>query len=179
MALWQKGNWTTDLVLISGPVHCHMCFCVYPLITQLLIYFNSRAGLKPMQPTQLYWAPRFWGPRAVVFRQVVHFSQNRLALESSAETVCKLHCEQTMLPFEQTKNFLLLLSNIITRTQYCRGRTLFQRDALNHVVFFVDDALLLVVPIRTAIDLLLFRPIATGGTAPQILLWPEKCVLKV
>jgi len=32
-----------------------------------------RAGLKPMQPMQLHWAPRVWGPRAMVFGQVVHF----------------------------------------------------------------------------------------------------------
>jgi len=25
------------------------------------------AGPKPMQPTQLQWAPRLWGPRAMVF----------------------------------------------------------------------------------------------------------------
>jgi len=26
-----------------------------------------RVGLKPMQPMQLHWAPRIWGPRAMVF----------------------------------------------------------------------------------------------------------------
>ena len=29
--------------------------------------FEARAGLKPMQPMQLHWAPRLWGPRAMLF----------------------------------------------------------------------------------------------------------------
>ena len=29
---------------------------------------TARVGLKPMQPMQLQWAPRLWGPSAVVFR---------------------------------------------------------------------------------------------------------------
>jgi len=35
-----------------------------------LVVINThlyRAGLKSMQPMQLPWAPRFWGPRAIVF----------------------------------------------------------------------------------------------------------------
>jgi len=28
----------------------------------------TRAGLKPMQTTQLHWAPHLWGPRAMLFR---------------------------------------------------------------------------------------------------------------
>jgi len=28
---------------------------------------TNRAGLKPMQPMQLHWARRLWGPRAMVF----------------------------------------------------------------------------------------------------------------
>jgi len=28
---------------------------------------TPRAGLKPMQPMQLHWAPRLWASRAMVF----------------------------------------------------------------------------------------------------------------
>jgi len=42
---------------------------------------KSRTGLKPMQPMRLHWAPRLWGPRAMVFGQVVHFCQILLELK--------------------------------------------------------------------------------------------------
>jgi len=45
-----------------------------------------------MQPMQLHWTPRFWGPRAMVFGQVVHFCQILLALENSVEAANKYHC---------------------------------------------------------------------------------------
>jgi len=51
----------------------------------------SRAGLKPMQPMQLHWAQLLWGPRAMVFRKVVHFCQILLELENSVETAYKSH----------------------------------------------------------------------------------------
>jgi len=41
-----------------------------------------RAGLKPMYPMQLHWAPRLWGSRAMVVGQVVHFCQVILALKN-------------------------------------------------------------------------------------------------
>jgi len=43
-------------------------------ISHLLLH-NFRAGLKPMQQMRLHWVPRLWGPRAMVFGQVVHFCQ--------------------------------------------------------------------------------------------------------
>jgi len=42
----------------------------------------SRAGLEPMQPMQLHWAPRLWRPPAMVLGQDVHFCQILLALEN-------------------------------------------------------------------------------------------------
>jgi len=33
------------------------------------------AGLKPMQPMRLHWAPRLRGPHAMMFGQVVYFYQ--------------------------------------------------------------------------------------------------------
>jgi len=56
-----------------------------------MVGFAFRAGIKPMQPMQLHWAPRLW-PRAMVFEKIVHFCQIHLALENSVETPCKLHC---------------------------------------------------------------------------------------
>jgi len=44
-----------------------------------------------MQPIQLHWVPRFWGPRAMVFEQIVHFCHILLALENSVETAYKSH----------------------------------------------------------------------------------------
>jgi len=52
---------------------------------------GTRAGLKPMQPMQLHWAPHLWGPRGMVFGQAVHFCQILLELENSVETVYKPH----------------------------------------------------------------------------------------
>jgi len=45
-----------------------------------------RAGLKPMQPMQLHWAPRHgvWADYS--------FCQTHLALENSVETPYKFHC---------------------------------------------------------------------------------------
>jgi len=56
----------------------------------IVIHFNpsrsffsvDRAGLKPMYPMQLHWAPRIWGPHAMVVGQVVHFCQVILALKN-------------------------------------------------------------------------------------------------
>jgi len=45
-----------------------------------------------MQPMQLYWAPRLWGPRAMVSEQAIHFFQVLLALEIPAKTAYKSHC---------------------------------------------------------------------------------------
>ena len=41
-----------------------------PSVVRPGIFVGSRAGLKPMQP---HWAPRLWGPRAMVFGQVIHY----------------------------------------------------------------------------------------------------------
>jgi len=46
----------------------------------------SRAGLKPMQPMRLHWAPRLRGPRAMVVGQVVYFCQILLAHENCIKT---------------------------------------------------------------------------------------------
>jgi len=43
---------------------------------------GHRAGLKPMQPMRLHWAPRPRGPRATVFGRVVYFCQILLAHEN-------------------------------------------------------------------------------------------------
>jgi len=42
----------------------------------------NRAVLKPMQPMQIHWAPRLWGPRAMVVGQVIHFCQILLGQEN-------------------------------------------------------------------------------------------------
>jgi len=67
------------------------CFGLQHLICEP----TPRASLKPMQPMHLHWAPRFWGLRATVFRQIVHFFQiplARIQLENSVETAYKSHC---------------------------------------------------------------------------------------
>jgi len=35
--------------------------------SEKMLYFTVRAGLKPVQPMQLHWAPRLWRPRTMVF----------------------------------------------------------------------------------------------------------------
>jgi len=42
----------------------------------------GRAGLKPMQPMRLHWAPRLREPRAMVFGQVVYFCKIILVHEN-------------------------------------------------------------------------------------------------
>jgi len=44
-----------------------------------------KAGLKPMQPMQLLWAPRLWGPGPCVWVDC-SFLQMHLALDNSVET---------------------------------------------------------------------------------------------
>ena len=56
-------------------------------VTTSFNIITGRAGLKPMQPMQLHWAPRLWGPaplgpRAMVAGKIVHFCQTHLALEN-------------------------------------------------------------------------------------------------
>jgi len=53
-----------------------------------LVKVVVRAGLKPMQPMRLHWAPRLWWPRASggpapCVWKVVHFCQKFLALKFS------------------------------------------------------------------------------------------------
>jgi len=44
---------------------------------------KARAGLKPMHPMQLHWAPPYSGaPRQMVIRQVVHFWQIFISLKN-------------------------------------------------------------------------------------------------
>jgi len=68
-----------------------------------------RAGLKPMQPMQLHWAPRPWGPHAMVFGKIDHFCQIPLSLENSVETPYKCHFQQRTLSSELA-NFLTSVS---------------------------------------------------------------------
>jgi len=56
------------------------------------ISLAGRAGLKPMQPMQLHWAPSIRGSRAMVFGHVVHFRQILLALANSVKPAYKSHC---------------------------------------------------------------------------------------
>jgi len=45
-----------------------------------------------MQPMQLHWSPRLWGPRAMVFEKVVRFVEMLLELEKTVETAYKSCC---------------------------------------------------------------------------------------
>jgi len=73
--------------VICGTPHLECC---YPLlqVRGKGPTLASRAGLKPMQPMRLHWAPRLWGPRASggpapCVWIVVHFCQMLFALEFS------------------------------------------------------------------------------------------------
>jgi len=48
---------------------------------------TNRAGLKPVQPMQLHWAPRHG-----VLGRLLIFLQIPLALENSVETAYESHC---------------------------------------------------------------------------------------
>ena len=52
------------------------------LSCELFSLSKARAGLKPMHPMQLHYAPRLWSPRAMVVGHVVHFCQIILALKN-------------------------------------------------------------------------------------------------
>jgi len=56
--------------------------CITPTAQMSRTRYYLRAGLKPMEPMQLHWAPPLWVPRAMLFVQVVHFCQILLALEN-------------------------------------------------------------------------------------------------
>jgi len=58
----------------------------------VIFFFACKAGLKPMQPMQLHWAPHLSGARTTLFGQVVHFCQILLALGNSVEIANKSHC---------------------------------------------------------------------------------------
>jgi len=66
------------------------CLCVkmefvvgtISLSCELFSLSKARAGLRPMHPMQLHWAPPLWGPRAMVVRQVVYFFQIILVLKN-------------------------------------------------------------------------------------------------
>ena len=57
------------------------CLCVkmefvvgtISLSCELFSLYEARAGLKPMHPIQLHYAPRLWRPLAMVVGHVVHF----------------------------------------------------------------------------------------------------------
>ena len=66
------------------------CLCVkmefvvrtISLSSKLFSLSKARAGLKPMHPMQLHYAPHLWRPRAMVVGHVVHFCQIILALNN-------------------------------------------------------------------------------------------------
>ena len=50
--------------------HCHMLvskYCLNGCTPARVIYTYIQAGRAGLKPMQLHWAPRVWGPRAVVF----------------------------------------------------------------------------------------------------------------
>ena len=53
-------------------LHCVLSICERKKVEKTLLLVQvhkrkGRAGLKPMQPMQLHWAPCLWGPRGMVF----------------------------------------------------------------------------------------------------------------
>jgi len=110
-------------------------------LAQRIMTYVNRAGLKPMQPMRLHWAPRFWGPRA---KQVVSFLP---------DTPCAREISKNGL-------WILLLANnhlVWTNDEFPPNWTLSNlfnshATAFHHVFHFVDGTWLLLVPVKTAID---------------------------
>ena len=75
------GHSLKNLGPSQKPLHCPLCpKLVTGLYWEPMVHcFMPRAGLKPMQPMRLHWAPRLRGPRAMVVGQVVYFCQILLA----------------------------------------------------------------------------------------------------
>jgi len=105
---------------------------------------GPRTGLKPMQPMQLHWAPRVWGPRPVVFGHVVHFCQILFALAN---------CTNRLLISVLANNYLVWRKSEFPLNYRTLSNILSVISALHHVPLFMDGTWLLVVAVKTAVDL--------------------------
>ena len=77
---------------ISKAIFKHFCACAW-LAHNIWHSSANKAGLTPMLPMQLHWAPCLWGPRAMVFRQFVHFCRIPYSLRLRiVESTYKCNC---------------------------------------------------------------------------------------
>jgi len=64
--------------------------------------YVGRAGLKPMQPMRLHWAPRHWGPRAMCLDSSSVLPNTPCTqIQKKRFIKWKSHCWQTTLSLER------------------------------------------------------------------------------